>query len=137
LLRQRLPEMDQFFSTVLNKPKPSQAIHAVYFGSADVCVTTEQAFQTMVELNPQVGKKLKIISTSPGLLQGVSIYRSGYPKILREKIETICLRLKTYPRGKQVLTLFQIDDLAIPSRNDFDETRRLYGEYRRLKGRLL
>ena len=137
LLRKRLPEMDQFFSSVLNKSKPSQAIHAVYFGSADVCVTTEQAFQTMIELNPQVGRKLKIVGTSPGLLQGVSIYRSGYPKAIRKKIEAVVYNLKNYPRGKQVLTLFQCDDLAIPSSNDFAETRQLYGEYRRLKGKLL
>lgn len=85
LLRERQPEMDRFFSTVLTKPKPSQTINAVYFGSADICVTTEQAFQTMVELNPQVGRKLKIVNVSPGLLQGVSIYRSSYPKDIRKK----------------------------------------------------
>ena len=137
LLRQHQPEMDQFFSAVLNKPKPSQAINAVYFGSADICVTTEQAFQTMTEMNPQVGRKLRIISTSPGLLQGISLYRNEYPKALRKRIETVVYNMKNYPRGKQVLTLFQCDDLAIPGSNDLIATRQLYLEYRRLKGKLL
>jgi len=135
LLREGHQEMDRFFSTVLNKPKPSQTINAVYFGAADVCVTTEQAFQIMTEMNPQVGRKLKIVSISPGLLQGVGIYRHSYPKDLRKRIEAVFRNFKTYPRGKQVLTLFQIDDLEIPSSHDFDETRKLYREYLRLKGK--
>lgn len=135
LLREGHQEADRFFSTVLNKPKPSQAINAVYFGSADVSVTTEQAFEIMTEMNPQVGRKLKIVSISPGLLQGVGIYRRAFPKDLRKKIEAVFRNFKTYPRGKQVLTLFQIDDLKIPTSHDFDETRKLYHEYLRLKGK--
>lgn len=137
LLRQRQPEMDRFFAATQIKAKPSQAIHAVYFGAADACVTSERAYQTMVELNPQVGKKLKAIALSPGLLQGVSVYRGGLSQDLKQKAEAFGRLIKTYPRGKQMLTLFQIDDIVVVQEADFAATRQLYREYRQLKGRLL
>lgn len=137
LLRQHQPEMDRFFSVVESKPKHSQAIHAVYFGSADACVVPERAFHTMAELNPQVGKKLKILASSPELISGVAIFRKGYPKAFREKTESITGDLKNNPRGKQILTLFQFDDLAVMRETDLADMRNLYREYRRLKGRLL
>ena len=137
LIRQHQPEMNQFFSSVQIKAKASQAVHAVYFGSADLCVTTERAYQTMVELNPQVGRKLKAITTSSGLLQGVSAYRSGLSLDLRERAETFGKQIKLYPRGKQILTLFQLDDVVMVKESDFTATRQLYREYRQLKGKLL
>ena len=137
LLRQHQPEMNQFFSSIQIKAKASQAVHAVYFGSADLCVTTERAYQTMVELNPQVGRKLKAVALSPELLQGVSAYRSGLSRDLREKVETFGKRIKLYPRGKQIMTLFQLDDIVMVKESDFTATRQLYREYRQLKGRLL
>jgi ABC-type phosphate/phosphonate transport system substrate-binding protein len=137
LLRQHKPEMNQFFSSLQVKTKASQAIHAVYFGSADICVTTERAYQTMTELNPQVGRKLKAIALSPDLLQGVSAYRSGLSRDVREKAETFGKNIKLYPRGKQILTLFQIDDVVMVKESDFTATRQLYNEYRQLKGKLL
>ena len=137
LLRHHQPEMNVFFSSVQTKTRASQVINAVYFASADVCVVSERTYQTMIEMNPQVGRKLKVIAISPGLLVGVSAYRSGLPLDIREKAESFGNNIKLYPRGKQILTLFQIDDVVIVKESDFTATRQLYHEYRQLKGKLL
>ena len=136
LLRQRQPEMDQFFSAIESKPKHSQAIHAVFFGAADACVVPERLFNTMAELNPQVSKKLKVLAVSADLITEVAIYRKEYPQTLREKMDRIALNFKNYPRGKQILTLFQVEDLAVINDKDLAEMRTLFREYKRLKGRL-
>ena len=137
LLRQHQPEMDQFFSAIDSKPKHSQAIYAVFFGSADACVVPERLFNTMAEMNPQVGKKLKVLAASADLVTAVSIYRKEYPQTLRGKMDLIALNFKNYPRGKQILTLFQVEDLAVMNDKDLAEMRNLFREYKRLKGKLL
>lgn len=137
LLSQRHPEMNRFFSSVVFKPKHSQAIHAVYFGAADACVVPERAFESMMELNPQVGKKLLAIEFSPELIPGVAIFRKTYPSMLRTRMDEITRGLKNNPRGKQILALFQFDDLAMMLDEDLADMRKLYREYRRFSGRLL
>ena len=137
LLRQHQPEMDHFFSAIDSKPKHSQSIYAVFFGSAETCVVPERIFNTVAELNPQVGKKLKVVAVSADLITEVSIYRKEYPQTLRERMDLVALNFKNHPRGKQVLTLFQVDDLAVMNDKDLAEMRNLYHEYKILKGRLL
>jgi phosphonate transport system substrate-binding protein len=137
LLRANQPEMDRFFGSAEPKERPSEAVHSVFFGAADACVISEQAFQTMVELNPQVGRKLKVIAESPGLVRGMAVYGKAFPKESRDKILAASGRLNEYPRGKQILTLFQVDDFHPILEEDLLETRRLFEEYRRRKGKLL
>ena len=81
LLKAKLPEADRFFSSIQGKNKESQAILAVFFGQADACVVSDVGFSTMVELNPQVGRKLQVISESPDFIQTVGSFRSDYPII--------------------------------------------------------
>lgn len=137
LLRLRQPEMNRFFSVVDMKPKHSQAIHTVFFGAADVCVVSERSFLLMRELNPQVAVKLTVIGTSADLIPGVAIFRKGYPQVNREKMQAVTLGLKNYVRGRQILSLLQHDDFALMRETDLAEMRRLYREYRNLKGKLL
>ncbi len=44
LLKAKLPEAEQFFGSIQEKSKESQAILAVFFGRADACVVTEESF---------------------------------------------------------------------------------------------
>lgn len=137
LLKQRQPEMNRFFSSVAFKPKHSQAIHAVYFGTADVCVVSERSFRIVSELNPQVARRLQVVDRSAGLLPGVAVFRKDYPQAYRNTVESITLSLKNNVRGRQILSLLQHDDFAVMQETDLVEMRRLFREYRSMKGQLL
>jgi hypothetical protein len=65
LKSQGLSGMEQFFHSVLVAEGPSQAILPVFFRQADACFVPRQMFETMVEMNPQVGRDLQILGHSP------------------------------------------------------------------------
>ncbi len=137
LLQQGLPEMDRFFASIEARSKGSQALTTVYFGGADVCLVTEEAYQTTVAMNPQIGRKVRILLTSPELMGSVAVYRKGYPAHMRQVILDGVNLLKNYPRGAQILSMFQAVELRQATEADLAETRRLYREYRQKNGRLL
>lgn len=137
LLQQGLPEMDRFFASTETRSKGSQALSTVYFGAADVCLVTEEAYQTTVAMNPQIGQKVRILLTSPELMGSVAVYRRGYPAHMRQVILDGVNLLKNYPRGAQILSMFQAVELRQATEGDLAETRRMYREYRQKKGRLL
>ena len=137
LLQQGLPEMDRFFASIETKSKGSQALSTVYFGGADACLVTEEAYQTTVAMNPQIGRKVRILLTSPQLMGSVAVFRKGYPAHMRQLILEGVNKLKNYPRGAQILSMFQSTELRQATEADLAETRRMYREYRQKKGRLL
>ena len=98
---------------------------------------TEEAYRTTIAMNPQIGRKVRILATSP-LLQGtVAVYRKDYPDYMRQRILDAVNELKNYPRGAQFLNMFQASELRKATEADLADTRRLYREYRQKKGRLL
>ena len=133
LLKNRLGEVKNFFSSVEEKTKPSQGVLAVFFGQADACVTTDVALQTMVEMNPQIGKSLNILTSSPELVASVSVFRRSLNADIKKKTIDTALKLKDNPRGRQILLLFKIDDLTLLKGSDLTGVRELVNEYDRLR----
>jgi len=137
LLLQGLPEMNRFFASTEPKLRGSQALNTVFFGRAEACLVSEEAYRITVAMNPQIERKVRILLTSPRLLGALAVYRKGYPAYMRQRVETAVNELRRYPRGAQILSLFQATDLRQATEVDLAETRRLYREYRQKKGRLL
>ena len=135
LLKAKLPEAEKFFSDIQKKNKESQGVLSVFFGQADACITTDINLKTMTELNPQIGKKLKIIAASSDLIEFTSFFRSDYDKAYRDKIINRTLKLRESPRGKQILTLFNSDTLEQMHEADLETTKQLLSEYNRLRGK--
>ena len=137
LLQQRLPEMDRFFETVEARAKGSQALNNVFFGRAEACLVTEEAYRTTVAMNPQIERKVRVLVSSSKMYGALAVYRKGYPPQLRQRVLEAVNELKRYPRGAQILNLFQAAEIQKATESDLAESRRLYREYRQMKGRLL
>jgi ABC-type phosphate/phosphonate transport system substrate-binding protein len=135
LLRQRLGETKEFFSQIEEKSKASQVVLPVFFGQADACIINDVSYKIMVEMNPQLGKDLKPILTSPEYLIGVGVFRKGLPGNFKERIINAAINLKKYARGKQVLLLFKMDDLEPLIESDLTSVKSLLAEYEQLKHR--
>jgi len=133
LLKQHFGEAREFFSSVDEKIKTSQAVLPVFFGQADACIVNDVAYQTMVELNPQLGKDLKVLAASPELLDNLAVFRKGLDDDVKQKTREVAKGLKTHPRGRQILMLFKIEDLVPLKETDLSGTRDLLSEYNRLK----
>jgi phosphonate transport system substrate-binding protein len=65
----------------------------------------------MCELNPQVGRELRVLTNSPNLVPSAFLFRSGFPAAEQEA----CLKEFTHAHlsvmGQQILTVFQTERL--------------------------
>jgi ABC-type phosphate/phosphonate transport system substrate-binding protein len=107
LRKQGLTGTDAFFGRIKAVKKSSQAVLPVFFEQVDAAVTSQEALSTLVELNPQIGKTLKIIATSPRYLQSLVVIRTDLPANTKEKIIDAALKMNNYPRGSQIFSLFR------------------------------
>lgn len=130
LLKRGYPRSSEFFSRYKETGNPSDAVLPVYFGQQDACIVTYSAFTIMVELNPKIGKKLRILASSSELLFSVLCRSSKVvDEELKQSMLDSALTLQNDPDGKQVLLLFQTDRLEKFRPSHLENIRELYREY--------
>ena len=113
--------------------KASQAILPVFFRQADACIVTRRAFEVSAELNPQIAQKLKPIITSPLFADSIVLFRKGYKSDNKKIFIDTALNIKKYPKGKQIMTLFQIGGFAPFKESYLDSVITLMRESGKLK----
>lgn len=91
--------------------KLSQAILPVFFRQADACLVTRSGFDTMAELNPQLARELVVLAESPVMVPAVFAFRADYQPSFKEKLFTGVNNLNKTPAGRQVLTIFQSENI--------------------------
>jgi len=96
---------------VTRATKLSKVVLPVFFRQGDACVVTRTGFNTMSELNPQVGKQLKIIAMSPAVVPAVFAFRSDYAPAFKERLFAGVRDLHQTPAGQQVLTIFHSEKI--------------------------
>jgi ABC-type phosphate/phosphonate transport system substrate-binding protein len=128
LLKQHLSPSQNFFQSVKRVDKSSQAILPVLFRQADVCLVPRWAYDTMVELNPQVGQETTILAQSPALVRGALFIQKNIAPHKRILIDTF-LQTARLPRAKQLMTLFQSEDLVPFHPSHLHTITALYAEH--------
>ncbi len=122
LNKNKLSKKEEFFSSIKEFDSESQLIMSVFFGQNDVCMVSKKAFETMKELNPQLGEQLNTLTESPGYLKGLSCYTENSRKFsYSEKFIDASLNLGSYSAGKQILTLLKTDE-AIKFKTEYLES---------------
>lgn len=104
---------ERFFGPVVMDGKFSRVVLPVFFGQADACLTTKKGFDTMCELNPQVGKDLTVIASSPAMVVEFYIFRKNYLSVNREKLIMALLGMRASPAGGQLAALFQFEGMEV------------------------
>lgn len=107
LWREGLESPKQFFGRITRSTKLSQAILPVFFKQADACLVTRRGLDTMIELNPQLSRQLKVLLTSPRMVTAFFACRKDYPARFKTPILDGLLDLRSSTTAKQVLVLFQ------------------------------
>ena len=106
LLKNGLGSPDDFFRDVAAEARASKAIVGTLFGQVDGSLVTRRTYDTMVELNPQVGKELTPLLGSPPYLREIMCGRTAYMDRLRGSLIDAALRAHEYPTSRQILQLF-------------------------------
>ena len=53
----------------------------LFFRTVDACLVTESGFQTIVEMNPQVGRRLRVLASSPRIVPFVTCFHSDFRRV--------------------------------------------------------
>ncbi len=133
LLKYGLPDGRKFFSSIIEVRKISRAVLPVFFGQADACIVPLDAFETMVELNPQLGENLTALKTSPGFCRVLICFSQDILERFGGLLGESLLSLHGEPQGQQILTLFHIDRLVPFEPSHLNSVVELVEEYEALK----
>ena len=66
----------------------------------------------MVELNPQLGKQLRVIATSDEIVPTIFAFRADYDSPFKSQLIAAVTDLRSSVAGQQVLTIFQSDGMS-------------------------
>jgi phosphonate transport system substrate-binding protein len=109
LMQKGLEPAERFLGAVTSVNKLSQVVLRVFFRQSDACLVTRRGFETMNELNPQLGMILNVIAASPELVPTGFAFLSRSSAPLRDQMLGEMTRLSDSVAGQQILTLIQAD----------------------------
>lgn len=112
LMAQVATDSSRFFSAITEYPKASQAIMPLFFKQTDACLASRDSLETMNELNPQIGRTLHTLETSPGFVTGMLAVRSDISNPRRDAMVKALRAMHSDTKGRQLLTIFRINRLV-------------------------
>jgi phosphonate transport system substrate-binding protein len=132
LVKQALPVASTFFGNVAHKQKAANVVLPVFFGNADACLITRRGYETMTELNPQVGKRLRVLAASPKLVPTLFCFNARAHSKLADRARDAIRNLHKTVFGQQILTTFQLDGMVEGDPKFLESARELMSDYARL-----
>lgn len=129
LLRRELEPSATFFSEIRRIDKTGQAVLLVFLQQIDACLVPADQFALMVELNPQLGRELVAVDTSPETCYGIICQRPQFDQARRETLEKNLIQMHQEALGQQIFTLFHYDQLSVYDPVYMEKTLQLLNEY--------
>lgn len=125
LLGRGFPSVRAFFTEIRRVNKPGRAILPVFFNQAEACVATGSALGVMSELNPQIGRQVKSLYQSEGLVR-LMICATDKPSpkeveiLIREST-----KIDKNPDTRQAMTILQMKRFLPIDPEDLSATEKL------------
>ncbi|TVQ96014.1 MAG: hypothetical protein EA399_16640 [Desulfovibrionales bacterium] len=127
------PAANWFQSVVFNK-SASQTALPVFFSQIETCLITRSAFETMVELNPQLQEQLRVIAASPPLVPALFVYTADSSNFFRTSMLEAMEQFRDNPAGLQILHLTQSENIEIRPPAVLEPSLELLDRHDRLLG---
>lgn len=108
LLKHLKKDSKKVFSDIATAENGNRMVLDLFFNKADIAVVYSSAFQTMAELNPQIGQELTVLYSYPIKSRNLSFFRKGYP--YNDQMRKIASNLKT-PRIQQIYEVFHTESI--------------------------
>jgi phosphonate transport system substrate-binding protein len=109
LAREGLPDSRNFLGALKEVNKTSQGVMSLFFRQADAALVTRSVFETMTQLNPQIGEALAINTKSKSFLGFISCMRKNLDPKLKQLIKERAVKLHENQNLKQMFILLQTD----------------------------
>lgn len=121
----------QLFSEISKQRKMNRMILDLFFKRTDVALVYESSYDVMVELNPQIKSRIKILRSYPLRSKNFSYFHRDYP--FRKSLVKQAVLLGSYPRGRQILDIYQTAEIGICQTQELNVFIKLYRQYLNLQ----
>ncbi|MEX0320568.1 MAG: PhnD/SsuA/transferrin family substrate-binding protein [Puniceicoccaceae bacterium] len=112
----------------------SRTVLPVFFGKVAACIITENGFDLMGELNPQIHQKLKVLARSAKIVPAAMVMQADFDEKLKTSLLDAMEILTNETEGQQVLTLFRESEVSVINRKVFDDSLELYKHWLQVAG---
>lgn len=102
-----LPPAGQFFESIQPRDVLNELILPLFFRRIQAIGITRRAFNAATELNPQIGRDLKILAASPKVVSDGFFFRAGCNGQDKHQFQDALNRFQTLPAGRQCMALYQ------------------------------
>jgi phosphonate transport system substrate-binding protein len=125
-----LAAASELAASVAYESKLSATVLGVFFGKYEAALVSNRGFLSMVELNPQIGKQLRILAVSPPVIPSLFGFRRDFQNAKKERLLTEVIRMHESVTGDQVLRVFKADRMVELTRDQLDDSLELLREWR-------
>jgi ABC-type phosphate/phosphonate transport system substrate-binding protein len=133
LMRNKLPEIPEYFSARKDAQSANIALMDVFFNKSDVTVVRENDYNTAVELNPQISRKLVVLDKSEPYMTMVAVVSKSFSEDdFKLLINTFSRAINT-DQGKKLMDIVAISDVEMVTHDDMKNLQELIRENASLK----
>lgn len=129
------PPAEQFFSSIASKDSINQVALPVFFRRADAACLARESWETAVELNPQLGRSMRILAVSPRLVPIVLAFRRHCSEAGRKALIGAAMNINSVPAGAQITALYQSRTFVVRTAAVMKTTVDMLTEYQRILAR--
>ncbi len=126
-----MDRLDVVAKQVEKQSKLSSTVLGLFFGKFDACLLRNTGFETMVELNPQVGRQLGVVAKSAPVIGSLFCTRKTYNPTTKRGVFRQIILMDQSVAGKQVLGMFKSDRMIEVPAERVEESLSLLGKWRR------
>ena len=130
LWKNKIKDGGNFLGNLKVSSNPSLIANEVFFKTTDACIIYESEFETLKELNPQIGEKLVVMETSIPYITDVGCYTINCKNSSQLKdILEVTYSLNSNLYGKSLLRMLKVKQLVPYKKTYMYNVEQLYQEY--------
>ena len=116
---------DTFFSDHIYSYSHDSSVIAVAEGWVEAAAVDSLVYDSLIEENPELAEKIRIISVSPSVSNSPVVVNSGVPEALRQNLKEIFLMMHESEAGQKALAEIRVERFVAGEDEDYNTIREI------------
>lgn len=130
-----LPSAEHFFGSISMRDNVNQVALPVFFRRVESACLARASWEMAVELNPQLGRSMRILAVSPRLVPIVLAFRRHCSEAGRKALIDAVMNITSVTAGQQIVALYQARHFVLRTTAVMKTTVDLLTDYQRILAR--
>jgi hypothetical protein len=136
LAANNLPQPERFFGAMTSSAKINQVVLPVFFRRAGGACLARRSWETAVELNPQLGRDLRVLAVSPRIIPIAIGFRRNCNAMGRKLLLDSMLNVTSTASGRQMAALYQANRFLQRPASVMKGTLEMIRQYERVSAQM-